>query len=77
MHTFNFIDEQLEVLRLALTHELNENSYFEGLCKTDEQRRNVAIARAAIEDVYCLLTNRRQERAGGDKVESNAGNVKQ
>lgn len=71
MHTFNFTDRQLEVLRIALTHELNENSYFEGLCKTDEQCRNVAIIRAAIEDVYCILTNRRQERTGGDKVASN------
>ena len=71
MNTFNFTDEQVEVLRLALIHELNENSYFKGLCKTDEQRRSVAFARAAIEDVYCIISNRRQEGTGGDKVASN------
>lgn len=75
MNTFNFTDGQVEVLRLALTHELNENSYFKGLCKTDEQRRRVALARAAIEDVYCIISNRRQKGACVDEVASNASNA--
>ena len=49
MNIFNFTDGQVEVLLLALTHELNENSYFKGLCKTDEQRIRVALARAELE----------------------------
>jgi hypothetical protein len=73
MNTFNFTDGQVEVLRLALIHELNENSYFKGLCKTEEQRRRVDLARAAIEDVYCIISNRRPERVRVDKVENNAG----
>lgn len=75
MNTFNFTDGQVEVLLFALTHELNENSYFKGLCKTEEQRRRVDLARAAIEDVYCIINNRRQERVRVDKVENNAGEL--
>ena len=74
MNTFNFTDGQVEVLLLALTHELNENSYFKGLCKTEEQRKRVDLARAAIEDVYCIINNRRQERACVDKVANNTDN---
>ena len=74
MNTFSFTDAQVEVLRLALIHELNENSYFKGLCKTEEQRRRVNLARAAIEDVYCIINNRRQEKDCVDKVANNAGN---
>ena len=73
MNTFNFTDGQVEVLLLALTHELNENSYFKGLCKTDEQRIRVALARAELEEIYSILSNRRQERVRVDKVENNAG----
>lgn len=73
MNTFNFTDGQVEVLRLALKHELNENSYSKGLCKTDEQRRSIALARAAIEDVYCIISNRRQEGTHVDEVANDAG----
>ena len=59
MNTFSFTDAQVEVLRLALIHELNENSYFKGLCKTDEQRIRVALARAELEEIYSILSNRR------------------
>lgn len=75
MNTFNFTDAQVEVLRLALIHELNENSYFKGLCKTDEQRIRVALARAELEKIYSILNNRRQERVRVDKVEINAGEL--
>lgn len=74
MNTFNFTDAQVEVLRLALIHELNENSYFKGLCKTDEQRIRVALARAELEKIYSILSNRRPERIRVDKVENNADN---
>lgn len=72
MNTFSFTDEQLFVLRLALKHELNENSYLQGQCKNDSQRRSVAVHRAAIESVYSVIANRRQG-APLDKVADNAG----
>lgn len=75
MNTFNFTDAQVEVLLLALTHELNENSYFKGLCKTDEQRIRVDLARAELEEIYSILSNRRPERACVDEVENNAGGL--
>ena len=74
MNTFNFTDGQVEVLLLALTHELNENSYFKGLYKTDEQRIRVALARAELKEIYSILSNRRPERVRVDKVESDAVN---
>ena len=73
MNTFSFTDAQVEVLRLALIHELNENSYFKSLCKTDEQRIRVDLARAELEEIYSILSNRRPERVRVDKVENNAG----
>ena len=73
MSTFNFTDAQVEVLRLALIHELNENSYFKSLCKTDEQRIRVDLARAELEEIYSILSNRRPERVRVDKVENDAG----
>ena len=75
MNTFSFTDAQVEVLRLALIHELNENSYFKCLCKTDEQRRRVDLARAELEEIYSILSNRRPERVRVDKVENNAGEL--
>ena len=75
MNTFSFTDAQVEVLRIALIHELNENSYFKGLCKTDEQRIRVALARAELEEIYSILSNRRPERIRVDKVENNAGEL--
>ena len=74
MNTFSFTDAQVEVLRLALIHELNENSYFKSLCKTDEQRIRVDLARAELEEIYSILSNRRPERVRVDKVENNADN---
>ena len=62
-------------MRFVLKHKLNENSYFKGLCKTYEQRSLVAFARAAIEDVHCISSNRRQKGACVDEVENNAGGL--
>lgn len=60
MNTFSFTDEQLFVLRLALMHELNENSYLQGQCNNEAQRRMIDVHRAEIESIYSVITNRRQ-----------------
>lgn len=59
MGTFTFTDEQVETLKRAIIHELNDNSYCQSQAQANSLREQLKIERKRLHEVQTIL-NRRQ-----------------